>query len=301
MKIIYHLMVLYQPGGLAEKELILRQLESPPEATSFSDALQGLRKWGRWRTRATDLGVQEPDPFLLLKGLNRLTRKSLEQHRDLSFRISLARYARSTLQVDSTPTSRTITSFALHLIAEFEQVVHSEISHNKKKDQPEPKAKTFRATEPGASRERPQNGRDEGDQQRDLPPCRFFLTDSGCRKGRSFKFGHDLRDEKRRCYHCGSPEHLAPQRDKGTRGGTPKQKASRGRKDQSKENVVDSGTAVDNQSNASRDSMSSLLEEANKLIKAIIARKVEVVIRPLLQKGLQLVRRQICRIKVGQI
>ena len=84
MKIICHLMVLYQPGGLAEKELILRQLGSPPEATSLSDAL-------RWRTRATDLGVQEPDPFLLLKGLNRLTRRSLEQHRDLSFRISLAR------------------------------------------------------------------------------------------------------------------------------------------------------------------------------------------------------------------
>ena len=266
MKIICHLMVLYQPGGLAEKELILRQLESPPEASSLSEALQGLRKWGRWRTRATDLGVQEPDPFLLLKGLNRLTRKSLEQHRDLSFRISLAR---STLQVDSTPTSRTITSFALHLIAEFEQVVHSEISHNKKKDQPEPKVKTFRPTEPGPSRERPQNGREEGDQQREFPPCRFFLTDSGCRKGRNCKFGHDLRDEKRRCYHCGSPEHLAPQCDKGTRGGTPKQKASRGPKDQSKENVVESGMAGDTQSNASKDSMSSLLEEANKLIKAM--------------------------------
>ena len=133
MKIICHLMVLYQPGGLAEKELILRQLESPPEAVGLSDALQGLRKWSRWRHRATDLGVQEPDPFLLLKGLNRLTRKPLEQHRDLSFRISLAR---STLQVDATPTSRTITSFLLHLIAEFEQVVHSEATHFQKERRP---------------------------------------------------------------------------------------------------------------------------------------------------------------------
>ena len=137
MKIVCHLVVLYQPGGLAEKELILRQLESPPEAVHLSDA-QGPRKWSRWRHPATDLGVQEPDPFLLLKGLNRLTRKPLEQHRDLSFRISLAR---STLQVDATPTSRTITSFLPHLIAEFEQVVHSEATHPKKKDIPEPKAK----------------------------------------------------------------------------------------------------------------------------------------------------------------
>ena len=101
-----------------------------------------------------------------------------------------------------------------------------------------------------------------------MPPCRFFLTDSGCRKGRSCKFGHDLRDEKRRCYHCGSPEHLAPQCDRGQRGGTPKQKASRGPKEQLKDNA-DSGVAADAQSNASKDSMSSLLEEANKLIKAM--------------------------------
>ncbi len=117
LRIICHLMLLYQPGGLAEKELILRQLETPQECSSLSEAVQGLRRWSRWRRRASDLGVQEPDPFLLLKGLNRLTRKPLEQHRDLSFRISLAR---STLQVDSTPTSRSVTSFALHLIAEFE-------------------------------------------------------------------------------------------------------------------------------------------------------------------------------------
>ena len=34
LAIICHLMMLYQPGGLAEKELILRQLESPPESES---------------------------------------------------------------------------------------------------------------------------------------------------------------------------------------------------------------------------------------------------------------------------
>ena len=42
-------------------------------------------------------------------------------NRDLSFRISLAR---STLQVDSTPTSTSITQFLLHLQAELEQVAH---------------------------------------------------------------------------------------------------------------------------------------------------------------------------------
>ena len=262
MKIICHLMVLYQPGGLAEKELILRQLESPPEAVSLSDALQGLRKWSRWRHRATDLGVQEPDPFLLLKGLNRLTRKPLEQHRDLSFRISLAR---STLQVDATPTSRTITSFLLHLIAEFEQVVHSEATHSKKRDVPEPKAKTMKP-DVGGQRDKGPGG-DQGD-KKEIPPCRFFLTDSGCRKGRGCRFNHDLKDEKRRCYHCGSPDHLAPQCDKGSGGGF-RQKATRGQKDATKDDASSAGPQSDVQPSSNKESISSILEEANRLLKAM--------------------------------
>ena len=123
MQILCQLLVTYQPGGLAEKELILRSLELPPEATSLSEAVIGLRRWARWRRRAMDLGVSEPDPFLLLKGLNRIVRKPLESNRDLSFRISLAR---STLQVDATPTSTSITQFSLHLQAELEQVAHLE-------------------------------------------------------------------------------------------------------------------------------------------------------------------------------
>ena len=262
MKIVCHLMVLYQPGGLAEKELILRQLESPPETTSLSDALQGLRKWNRWRHRATGLGVQEPDPFLLLKGLNRLTRKPLEQHRDLSFRISLAR---STLQVDATPTSRTITSFLLHLIAEFEQVVHSEATHAKKKDVPDPKAKTFK---PDFGGQRDRNSGGEQGEKKEIPPCKFFLTDSGCRKGRGCRFNHDLKDEKRRCYHCGCPDHLAPQCDKGNGSGL-RQKASRGQKDLTKDDASTTGGQTDSQANASKESMSSILEEANRLLKAM--------------------------------
>ena len=133
--IVCQLLVIYQPGGLAEKELILRSLEQPAETTGLPEAVQSLRKWMRWRRRASDLKISEPDPFILLKGLNRIIRKPLEAHRDLSFRISLAR---STLQVDATPTSSSVTSFALHLLAEFEQVVHQESAQtSKKKADPE--------------------------------------------------------------------------------------------------------------------------------------------------------------------
>ena len=113
----------YQPGGLAEKELTLKCLEEPAESVSVEEAIVNFRRWSRWRRRAADIGVCEPDPYLLLKGLNRIIKRPLELNKDLSFRISLAR---STLQVDATPTAKSITEFALHLQAELEQVVHLE-------------------------------------------------------------------------------------------------------------------------------------------------------------------------------
>ncbi len=53
MKIVCRLLTIYQPGGLAEKEVILRALEAPAEAGSLAEAVGGLRKWMRWRNRAS--------------------------------------------------------------------------------------------------------------------------------------------------------------------------------------------------------------------------------------------------------
>ena len=68
MAILCSLLVAYQPGGLAEKELILRSLELPPEATSLADALTGLRRWTRWRRRTMDMGARNPTLFCCLRG-----------------------------------------------------------------------------------------------------------------------------------------------------------------------------------------------------------------------------------------
>ena len=39
--------------------------------------------------------------------------------------------------------------------------------------------------------------------------CRFFLTKEGCRRGKSCAYSHDLKDDQRRCFVCGCPDHLA--------------------------------------------------------------------------------------------
>lgn len=61
------------------------------------------------------MGVMEPDHFLLQKGLfQRIIERPFENNKDLNFTVSLARFM---LQVDATPTSCSVTSFALHLLA----------------------------------------------------------------------------------------------------------------------------------------------------------------------------------------
>ncbi|CAL1143731.1 unnamed protein product [Cladocopium goreaui] len=164
LKIICHLFTTFQPGGLAEKEVILRSLEMPQEAATVAEAVSSLRKWMRWRRRAMELQVSEPDPFLLLKGLGRIVRRPLEANRELNFRISLAR---SMLQVDSTPTKDTVGKFSTHLLAEMEQIAHLEGStKSTSKDtqkQAQPEVKVVKKEEATKKEEVAKEGSNEGD------------------------------------------------------------------------------------------------------------------------------------------
>ena len=67
--ILCHLQLTYQPGGLGEKQTLLHNIESPPEATSLGDAVLGLRRWMRWRKRAEELKATEPDPSVLVRAI----------------------------------------------------------------------------------------------------------------------------------------------------------------------------------------------------------------------------------------
>ena len=303
MQILCQLLVAYQPGGLAEKELILRSLELPPEAATLGEAVIGLRRWSRWRRRALDLGVSEPDPFLLLKGLNRIVKRPLENNRDLSFRISLAR---STLQVDATPTATSITQFSLHLQAELEQVAHLEGSGGRKKEVVREdrqrdgekikgaKVKRYAEEEEKPWRAEPKDRDGPRSPDREKPKCKFYLTDQGCRKGRECNFDHNQQDDRRRCYGCGSVEHLAsacPR--KSSRNELHKTKVLKEEEDGSQ-----SSTSPQKEEKPDTSTMKELLEEANKMLKSITgaegSEKVEKSARDEVLKTLQ---RQIDELK----
>ena len=77
--ILAHLHVTYCPGGISEKQMLLRNLEDPTEPGNLRDTVVGLRRGLRWRARAQE----EPDPSILVKGLNRLTKRVLDGNESL--------------------------------------------------------------------------------------------------------------------------------------------------------------------------------------------------------------------------
>eukprot|EP00435_Cladocopium_sp_Y103_P070157 s48_g34.t1 len=86
------------------RQTLLKNMEEPVEVTSLVEAPAAIRTWLRWR-RAEEIGAVAPDPALLLKGLNRLTRRVIESNKELQFKASPVR---SNLGVDTTPTANTV-------------------------------------------------------------------------------------------------------------------------------------------------------------------------------------------------
>ena len=66
-------------------------------------------------------GLNLPDSTILMKGITRLSQKVLAQQPGLQFRCSLVR---NTLQLDTVPTEETVKTYAEHLLAELEQLMH---------------------------------------------------------------------------------------------------------------------------------------------------------------------------------
>jgi hypothetical protein len=195
--VLTYLLVTYSPGGVSEKQNLLRNLEDPPEIQNVLDGPIALRRWLRWRTRTKEIGAK-------------MTKRTLESHRELQFKVSLVRLG---LQVDTTPSEVNVEQFAYHLLAEFEQRALTEKRSGTPSDPQKPKpqeaekpkvAKLKKLEEETKSPTRRMDFREE------KPKCKFYLSEQGCRRGKACNWPHDQKDERRRCWNCGSPEHMAP-------------------------------------------------------------------------------------------
>lgn len=202
VKVIAKLMTIYQPGGLHERTVILRQLEDPGEAGNAVTGVQSLRKWLRWLRRAQDVGLCLPDSAILLRGLTKLMKKLLNNNPELAFRTSLVR---NTLQLDTIPNHQTVRTYSEHLLSELEQLVHlekrSKVANAERATAPTSQVKQLNAASSGSTEDK--------NVKKNVKECKFFHQEDGCRRGAARTWGHNVEPGEKRCYVCGSTKHFA--------------------------------------------------------------------------------------------
>lgn len=119
-------------------------------------------------------------------------------------------------------------------------------------------------------------GKNNEEGESDAPKCRFFLTTVGCKKGRECRFSHDQRDDVRRCYICGSSEHLVPTCPRKKMESPQKSQQRTIRAEQPEDHLGGEGTKHEQATAASNvqekpeePTVKGLLEEATKVLKSM--------------------------------
>ncbi|CAE7666959.1 GIP, partial [Symbiodinium necroappetens] len=209
---LFRLLINYQPGGSTDRALVLAQLEAKEVSADPGEVVAALRKWFRWLQRARDLQLSLPDPSVQIRSLTILVKRLAEKNPDLQFKISLAK---TELRVESRPSQETALKFFQHLLAEIEQMGPSR-SINRGNNTAsaaatsttpagDPRTKSAHATPTREMPTSPKEGKGDGKGN----PCKWFLSEQGCGRGRSCKFLHDWTQvvKAERCLVCGSKLH----------------------------------------------------------------------------------------------
>ena len=112
----------YQPGGTAQKSTILAYLTQPSVEGSpgIVSNHAALRKWERLFRRCRELGLQAPDPSLLVRALDSLGKIINNKSHQAGFRLSSFRHEQ---QLDVCPTEPKVLHYCQLLTAELETLL----------------------------------------------------------------------------------------------------------------------------------------------------------------------------------
>ena len=202
LSLVFKLLTTYRPGGEQEKTLLLEQLTAPEGAQTPEAAVQALRKWGRWFSRAKDLTVAVPDPVLMVKGLAQIVAPVLIKNHDVWLRTTMMR---NRLQLDSNPTEGTTLDFHKHLQAEMELLSTATSTTSRTA----PRIKSAAANQESTSASTATAGARAKVEKKEKP-CKWFArSDDGCRRGADFQFQHDWGTTAKtgRCLVCSAVGH----------------------------------------------------------------------------------------------
>eukprot|EP00438_Fugacium_kawagutii_P014933 Skav223477 [mRNA] locus=scaffold659:130488:131933:+ [translate_table: standard] len=212
--IIYRLLVRFQPGGSGEKTLLLQKLTALDDATNMQTLSVAVRSWRRYYTRANEVGATIPDGTLLLQALEKGVQMVAACDSQAAFRLA---QSRSQLGVDERPDHNTLWRFSQCLLAEAESLA---LLHPAQKVPTTPNVRQLGTPsqttstssspmKPGAPEAPPGSKDGKGTGNADKP-CRYFITENGCKAGKTCKFLHSwegVADKASRCWICGATAH----------------------------------------------------------------------------------------------
>lgn len=203
-QILFELMKAYEPGGTKEREEILEKIEKPGESSTPEDAEKSLRLWERRLRRIQELGATVPDASRLSRALKQITGPIIASDEDFKFR---AQTTRAQIELDTNPTSQSVTLYLKFLKAEIKAKVALTMSQQEAKP-------TIKQADVGTHDSQQQlkgKGKGKGKmtaEEKAKIPCLYFDMPSGCGRGKSCDYLHRLlKPEEKRCFTCGSSEH----------------------------------------------------------------------------------------------
>ena len=206
VEVLYALFRRYQPGGLAERSRLLRQLVEPKAPQTMNEVVEALRGWRRSLRRAQELEIATPDATLLLGALDRMSELVGKTSSQVAFRTSSTR---ATLGVDVTPSLETVLSFSDMLTAEAESLAISELQPMTEARTALTPTKVKAMVAPNDEKGEKGSGKAKGEGKYGEKICRFWGSEDGCRKGQDCRFKHDWGslEKKGRCFGCSSTKH----------------------------------------------------------------------------------------------
>ena len=203
-RMVFRLFVLFQPGGSAERQEVLKKLQNPSEfltGDGLEDVLKAVRAWPRWLARCISVNMSPPDASVMVRGLMNLTTKYISMSPDAAFRTAMLR---TSLRLDARPTISQVQEYQRHLQAELETLLSSTSTvATSSATAGAPKMRAMEATSGQRTKEKERAGSEM---------CRYFMKPSGCRRGNRCSFSHnmaslDKETRARKCLLCGAEGH----------------------------------------------------------------------------------------------
>ena len=126
---LFQILKQFQPGGLSERQELLKSLTDLSPASHPSDAVLVLQSWFRHIARARATQVQLPDGSLLLAALDAMAKPLLAENAQVAFRVSLNRHQ---LRLDYRAEIELVEAYARNLIFEVLSLASDPVSSPKK-------------------------------------------------------------------------------------------------------------------------------------------------------------------------